>query len=120
MTSFATDARNDIYLDAAGNLAMVAGLDAVKQDCEHVMKAQVGEMPLALDQGVPTLTTIWANWRPAQFEAYARKMLLSVPNVVAVKTFTLTRAAGVASYVAEIQTVFSDQPLALSGNLVQP
>lgn len=120
MTSFATNANNDIYLDATGNLAMVTGIDAVKQDCEHIIKAQLGEMPLALDQGVPTLTTIWADWRPAQFEAYARKMLLSVPGVVAVKGFTLTRAAGVASYLAEIQTIYSDQPLALNGNLVQP
>lgn len=119
MTSIATNANNDIYLDANGNLAMVTGLDAVVQDCEHVMKAQLGEMPLALDEGVPTLTTIWASWKPAQFEAYARAMLLSVPGVVAVTAFTLTRAAGVASYVAEIQTIYSEQAVPISGDLVQ-
>lgn len=118
MTSFATNADNDIYLGTDGNLAVVRGIDAVRQDCEHAMKAQLGEMPLALGRGVPTLTTIWANWRPAQFEAFARKILLTVPGVVAVKAFNISRLAGVASYVAEIQTGFSQQSISISGNLV--
>ena len=119
MTSIATNANNDIYLDATGNLAMVSGVAAVQQDCEHAMKAQLGEMALFLTSGMPTLETVWANWRPLQFEAAARRTLLAVPGVVAVKAFSITRSAGVATYTATIQTEYSDEPLDLSGDLVQ-
>lgn len=116
MTSIATNSRNDIYVGSDGNLAMVSGIAAVEQDCEHAMKAQLGEMPLALDQGVPTMATIWDRWNPVQFEAYARRMLLSVQDVTAVTSFTLTRSSGVASYVAVIQTTFGETTV--SGDLL--
>ena len=118
-TSIAVDANNDIYLDANGNLAMVTGLDAVAQDCLNAMKAQLGEMPLALTRGVPTDATIWSRYLPAQFEAASRALLLTVPGVVSVKAFDVTRAGNVASYVATIQTIYSDDLLTISGDLVQ-
>lgn len=109
MTSLATNARNDLYLDAtSGNLAMARGIVAVEQEAEHAMKAQLGECVLALDRGVPTDATIWTRWNPVQFEAYARKMILSVQNVLAVQSFNITRSGDVASYVAVIATTFGN------------
>lgn len=119
MTSIATDENNDIYVTATGNLAMVTGLDAVEQDCEHVMKAQLGEMPLALDRGEPSLTCIWINYKPLQWQAAARKNLLTITGVVSIAGFTITRQNGVASYTAQIKTIYSEIPINLAGNLVQ-
>lgn len=117
MSGLAGNFKNDIYLDADGDIAWFTDLDAVRDDCETAMKAQLGEMVLSLDTGVPTLDTVWSQWKPLQFEAAARAMLLTVPNVSAVKTFNITRNAGVATYVAQIQTTFGSTTV--SGSFVQ-
>lgn len=103
MTSLATDSRNDLYLTPEGNIALARGVEGVKQDCEHAMKAQLGEMVLQLSRGVPTMATVWQRWNPIQFEAYARRMLLSVPNVLSVVAFEMTRSNDVAHYTATIK-----------------
>lgn len=92
-----------MYLTPQGDLAFARGLDGVKQDCEHAMQAQLGEMVLNLTQGIPTMETIWSRWNPIQFEAYARRALLLVPNVRAVTAFQVDRIDGVAVYSATIQ-----------------
>lgn len=117
MTNLATDSKNDIYAMSDGNLAMVYDLADTTQACEHAMKAQLGEMVLALQRGVPTEATIWAKWKPLQFEASARALLLTVPNVQAVKSFSITRTAGVATYVVVIQTAFGNSTV--TGSFVQ-
>lgn len=117
MSSLAGDENNDLYIGSDGQLAFVTGLDAVLQDCECAMRAQRGEMVLALGDGVPTEETIWDQWKPVQFEAAARATLLGVPNVTGIKSFTLSREDGVASYVAEIESTFG--PTTVSGTLSQ-
>lgn len=106
MTSIATNANNDIFVDSSGNLAMVTGLAGVEQDCEHAMKTQLGEVVLNLQQGVPTDATIWSIYKPLQFEAAARATLLAVQNVLAVTAFSIDRINGVAVYTADIETAF--------------
>lgn len=117
MTSIATNANNDIYLDATGNLAMVSGINAVQQDCEHAMKTQVGECILQTTYGVPTMETVWLEWKPKQFEAAARALLLTVPDVIQVTSFTITRSGNVANYTADIESTYG--PLAIQGTLTQ-
>lgn len=106
MTSLAKNAANDIYLGPDGNIAVVRDLDAVIQDCESMMYTQLGEVALDTSIGVPTLDTIWLGWKPGQFEAAARAALAPVPGVVAVRTFEITRAGGVAFYTAQIETIY--------------
>jgi hypothetical protein len=108
MTSLATNSRNDLYVGSDGNLAVARGLAAVIQDCEHVMKAQLGEMIFATQRGVPTFGTIWNRWNPVQFEAYGRRMLLTVANVVAVTIFDIERDGDTARYAATIRTTFGE------------
>lgn len=67
------------------------------------MKTQVGEVVLNLVRGVPTRETVWSNWNPIQFEAFARRILLSVPNVKAVVSFEVERVGDTAFYTATIQ-----------------
>lgn len=103
-TSLGTNSDNDIYLGADGNLVIVTGITAVEQNCEAAMEAQLAEMVLALDQGIPTDQTIWSSWNPAQFEAYSRATLLSVPHVTAVTSFAVVRSGENANYTATIMT----------------
>ncbi len=117
MTSLATNAKNDIYMDGDNNLAVVRGLAAVIQDCQAAVECQLGEVPLAKQIGVPTLESIWLEWKPAQFEAYARRMVLLVPNVNAVRSFSITKSGGVAAYTMEIESDFG--PATVNGTLTQ-
>jgi len=117
LTNLATNLKNDIYTLPDGSLAVVRDLADTTQACEHAMKAQLGEIVLNLSRGVPTEATIWAKWKPLQFEAAARALLLTVPNVTAVKSFNITRQAGVATYVVVIQTAFGNAMV--TGEFVQ-
>lgn len=117
--SLALNENNDLFADSSGNLALVSGTDATRQDCETVMRCQAGECVLNLQRGVPTAATIWDEWLPKQFEAAARAQLLTVPGVVSIQSFTLTRLGNVATYVAEILTIYSPTAIVITGSLTQ-
>lgn len=115
MTSLATNSNNDIYMGPDNNLALVRGLAAVVQDTKNAVEAQLGEMPLALDRGVPTMATIWDSYKPAQFEAAARAIILTVPGVTGIKRFDIIQVSDQARYEAEINSVYG--PAAIAGSL---
>ena len=106
MKSLATNQRNDLFINADGNLAIARDIEAVKQDCQHAMQAQLGEMVLALDRGMPTRDLVWHNTNLVQFEAYARQTLRAVGGVVDVIAFDVAIEDGALYYSATIQTVF--------------
>lgn len=108
----ATDSKNDIYINPDGKLAMVQGLEATLQACAHACKAQLGEMVLALLQGIPNFQTIW-NGAPnvVQFEAYIRKTLLQVVGVVDVLDLVTGISDNVLSYEATILTIYGQEVL---------
>ena len=115
MTSLATNVNNDIFMGPDYNLALVRDLAAVEQDCRNAMEAQLGEMPLARDRGVPTMATIWQDYKPAQFEAAARAILLTVPNVTGIQFFTITQVGDQARYAVAINSTFG--PATIVGTL---
>jgi hypothetical protein len=106
VTTFGETRNNDLYLDSSGNLAVVTGLMAVLTLCRAAMQTQFGECVLDLTRGVPTDATVWSSWLPAQFEAASRALLATIAGVVSVKSFTITRAAHVMHYTAEIETIY--------------
>lgn len=106
-TMFAVDENNDLYIGPDGNLSIVTGLDAVLQACAHAVKAQTGEMVLAIGQGVPNFQITWggiANY--PQFEAIVRSIFLNVPDVIDVLDFQMTKIKDVLKYTALILTNF--------------
>lgn len=105
--SIATNDDNDIYLDSSGNLAMVMDEDAVKQDCEHAMKAQLGEMFIQPTSGMPTREDVFSNNAFIKWEVIGRRTLANIAGVQRVKSFTVTIAGDQFFYVAEIITVYS-------------
>lgn len=102
-------------MGADNNLALVRDLAAVVQDTKNAVEAQLGEMPLALDRGVPTMATIWDTFKPAQFEAAARAIILTVPGVTGIKSFAITQVGDEARYETEILSIYG--PAAIAGAL---
>ncbi len=105
--TFTTDSRNDLTLAADGNLSISTGLQGVLQACATAAKAQLGEMVLALNRGVPNFQTIWNSRRNvAQFEAFLRATLESVSGVQKVDELTVNVENSVLKYSAVIVTDF--------------
>ena len=104
---FAVDENNDLVIAGNGNLSISTELDAVLQACEHAAKAQLAEMVLAVDEGVPNFQTIW-NGSPnvPQFEAYLRRQLQNVTGVIEVTEINTTVSNNVLSYTATIRTIY--------------
>lgn len=105
----ATDSNNDIYLGKNGRLVINSGLQAVLQACEHVVKAQRGEMVLNLSSGIPTFETVW-NGSPnlGQFEAAIRTAILSVTGVIRVTELSVSASTDAVVYSATIETVYGN------------
>lgn len=101
------DANNDIYLGPDGNLVLLAGQDAVMGGCATASKAQLGEMVLAVNAGMPNFQAIWvgvpnyAIWKQALLQT-----LQGVPGVVQVTDVRMFSQNNVLSYTATIASQF--------------
>lgn len=104
---FTTDSNNDLFLNRTGNIAISTDLLATIQACEHIAKAQLLEMVLSQERGIPNFETIW-NGRPnvAQFEAYLRTNLLTVDGVTDIVSLETQVSNNVLTYIATIQTIY--------------
>lgn len=114
-TTFVATVSNDFALDDRGFLAVRSGAEAVASDARSAIQAQRGEMVLAVAEGMPTAETAWNGYRPGQFEAAARRVLLGVPGVRAVEDLTAERDGEVLRYHATLISEFG--PVAISGSL---
>lgn len=104
MTTLGLNDDHNLYLNAAGDLVIKSELEACIQNCKTAMLAQRGEMIYAMDEGIPYRSTIWDQYRPAQFEAAARTALLNVDGVVGINQFTINRTGNDFIYRVEIMT----------------
>lgn len=105
--SLAVDSNNDIFIGADGSLAVATAREAVLHICAQTAKTQLGEMIFAIDQGLPNFEAVW-NGAPnvGQFEAYLRRNLEAVPDVISVDSVTIDATGGSLTYVATIKTVY--------------
>lgn len=105
--TLATDENNDLFVGQDAALATRSGLLAVLQTCEHAAKTQLAEMIYAVEDGIPNFTIAW-NGAPnlAQYEAYMRRALLAVVDVLEISEFVIVAAGDVLSYRATIQTTY--------------
>ncbi len=115
MKSLATNPRNDIYIGTNGKLALVLGIEAIKQNAQHAMQAQLGEMVFALDRGMPTMETVWHHTNLVQFEAAARQTLRAVEGVIDIPLFEVAIVDDTLRYRATIQTIFGRTDLINNG-----
>jgi hypothetical protein len=106
---FTVDENNDLVIGTDGKLSISADLDATMQACQQAAQAQLGEMILAVDQGVPNFETIW-NGAPTttQFEAYLRRQILAVDGVLDIVSLETSIANNVLNYTIVILTRYGE------------
>lgn len=105
--TFSTDDNNDLFISPDGNLSISTGLQSVLFACQTAAQAQLGEMVLAINKGVPNFETIWrSSGNIAQFEAYLRTTLLGVDGVREVSELVTTIGNNAVAYRATIVTVY--------------
>ena len=110
--TLATDATNDLAIGSDGALAIVSGEEAVAYACRSTARVSLGEMVLAVNEGIPFRTTAWAGVPNALgFEAALRQRLLAVDGVTGIVSLTTARNGDRLSYVATIRTVYGIQTL---------
>jgi len=110
---------NDIYLDTTENIA-IAGttpnnndqLQAVMFACNTASKAELGEMVLQTNLGIPNFQLIWVGvpnipqWRAALIATFKR-----IPGVVDVLTLNTSYTKNILSYTAVILTSYGQGTL---------
>jgi hypothetical protein len=105
--TIAVDDRNDIYIGADGNLAVVSDIEATMQIAQQAAQTQLGEMQYAIDQGLPNFETVWVGAKNiSQFDAYLRRAIQAVEHVTGIRTLTITTVGNALSYSATIDTDF--------------
>lgn len=105
--TLAVNENNDLYIAGDGRLAVRETLEAVMQNAQQAAQAQLGEMVLSIDQGVPNFQTIWeSSANVAQFQAYVRRAILSTEGVIEVKELDTVVRDNAIFYTATIVTVY--------------
>lgn len=111
-----TNVANDIYLGANGNIVILSGILGVEGACQTAAYAQLGEMVLSVNRGIPNFQVVWVGSpNLAIFEAALRTTLENVDGVQTVKKLTLSVANNELSYEADIVTDFG--PTTISGTI---
>lgn len=105
--TFGVNKNNDIFINSSGLLDIQTGITATLQACAQISKAQLGEMVLAAQEGIPNFQVVWVGVpNLAQFEAYLRSAILSVEGVENILNLTTSVQNNVLSYTAVILTVY--------------
>lgn len=105
--TFAVDSNNDLYLGTGDNIAVHNDLPAIIQNCETATRAQLGEMVLENQLGIPNFETVW-NGSPDYnlYTSYLRTTLMNVQGVQEVVSLDISINGNVLSYRATIKTSF--------------
>ena len=90
MKTLTVDTDNDLVI-TNNSLSLSTDIQAVLYACEHSVKAQYGEMIYAIERGIPYNLLAWDR-QPnlIQLEAYIRRSILAVPDVVSIIDFDIT------------------------------
>lgn len=109
MITLCVDQNNDLCVKKS-NLETITGLKAVIQSCEQAAKTQLGEVFLDTTRGVPNTETIWTSRANiAQFQSYLQRMILSVPDVIGVKSLETDIVENNVVYSIEIETIYGTE-----------
>ena len=112
---WATNSNNDIYTEN-GRLVLKQDLQAVAQWSEHVVKAQLGEMPYAQDLGTNMRDSVFVGVPNIySFESSARAQIRRIPEVIQAPYFAAKIENGILLYSMAINTSFG--PEVVNGQL---
>lgn len=111
MKTLTVDSNNDLML-VNNNLAISQDREALMLVAEHAVKAQYGEMILAIQRGIPYNVLVWDR-QPnlIQLEAFIRRAILALPNVLNILDFDIAAANHVITYSVTINTTYGVETL---------
>lgn len=103
--------RNPIII--GGKFVWVTDIDVVKQNCDHAMRQQLGELNYDANKGIQYFDNVFTgNPNFQRFEAQARTQLLNVNGVTGISSFNYEFKEGVLSYNVTINTVYGSTTVA--------
>lgn len=106
MKTLTVDNNNDLVI-INGNLSISTDQQAVMYSCEQAVKAQYGEMIFAIEKGIPYNLLAWDSApNLIQLEAYMRRAILAVPNVINISSFEIAASNNKINYSATINTTY--------------
>ena len=107
MRTFAINQHNDLVIDAKGDLQICDNDEAVKNLCQHFIKAVRGEMLHKKDKGIPFWPTTFGRQADIpMFETAFRQRMSEIEEVVEVTHFSATVENGELKYQATIRTIY--------------
>jgi len=114
--TLALNSNNDLFLNSAGSLTMLTGVNAVAAGCNTAAQTQLGECVLITGQGLPNFQAIWVGVPDyAIWQSYLENTLLNVEGVATVQNITLTQTDGDLNYIAEINSIYG--PVNIQGSI---
>ncbi|KAA6204317.1 MAG: hypothetical protein DU430_09165 [Candidatus Tokpelaia sp.] len=113
--TIAIDSDNDIAI-IRGNILLVKDLQAVMMLCKHAAQTMLGEMFLAIDEGLPNFELLW-NGAPRLmlWQNELRESLSSIQDVIGVNDITIEIIEKTLHYTAEIKTIYGTGEI---GNMI--
>ena len=116
MKTIAINEDYDIYIGKDGNIAIVGGLESVKQRCEQAARILRNELPYAQSKGIPFFNNpLTASPNLGLYETHLRAQYMGVEDVTAVNYIRFKIEGDVLTYEAGIQSIYGEA--SLSGNL---
>ncbi len=107
MKTIATDDKNDLYIDAGGNIAILNDIDALANISKNAVLTNAGELSFNKQKGIPYMDTIFADEANIDiFQASIIQTLESLDGVERVSSFSYSVDGGVYSYKVEETTEF--------------
>lgn len=105
--TFGTNADNDIFLAANGNLTVLTLNSAIMAACKTAARSQLGEMIYATGLGLPNFQAVWVGVpNLALWQSYLRNTLQNVEGVTQVSNIVFNVSDEVLHYTAEITTQY--------------
>lgn len=119
MTSlFAVNSQNDIYATSTNRLAIRRDINAVLQQCEHVVKTRFTEVYYDRTRGVDYDGLVFTGSPnlPA-YEADVRSLVTQIEDVRSITDFTYSVSNGRLEYVLTIATVYGEGSISGGGGV---
>jgi hypothetical protein len=105
--TFATNANNDIFIDANGNLVVLTGNQAILAACVTACRAQLGEMVLATTLGLPNFQVVWVGVPNLPlWQSYLLQTLQAVEGVTQASNITIAVVNHTLNFTADITTIY--------------
>lgn len=107
MRTFSINQQNDFAIGADGNLQICDNDDAVRNLCQHFIKAVRGEMLYKKDKGIPYWSATFSRQVDLPlFEMAFRQRIAEIEEVVSITYFHAFLEEGTLKYQADIRTIY--------------